>query len=215
MERAAFFDIDGTLIKDRSSERIFFRYLVEKKIVTYKDLIRYAWTFLKRLFTFKGLYVRRNKFYIKGKRYETIAAEARKCFDERISMHISRDGINEIRRLKNSGYKIILLTGTLDPIMECFKVYCNADDGIGTKLRRINGIVTGEIDGIYAYHTTKAEIVQKLAQEGSVDLAKSYAYANESIDIDFMQLVGTPVAVNADASLKRHANKNGWRIAEF
>ena len=99
--------------------------------------------------------------------------------------------------------------------MECFRAYCNADEGIGTTLKTVDGIITGEIDGLYAYHAAKAEIVQKLAQGGNIDLSKSYAFANEVIDIDFMQLVGTPVAVNPDQLLKEHAEKNNWKVVEF
>ena len=74
MEKVAIFDIDGTLIKDISSERVFFRYLLEKKIVTYRDLLRFAWVLIRKLFTFKGIYARKNKFFFKGKRYKLIAA---------------------------------------------------------------------------------------------------------------------------------------------
>lgn len=213
--KVAIFDIDGTLIKGRSSERIFFWYLVEKKIITNRDLMRYVWFFLKRLFGCKGVYVRRNKNYIRGKRYDLIVTEAQKCFDERIAPLISQKGLEEIRRLKQKGYRIILLTGTLDPLMERFKIVCGADEGIGTSLERENGIVTGEIDGIYAYHRGKTHVVESLVKEGGIDLDKSFAYANEKIDIDFMQLVGNPVAVNGDRGLTAHATRNNWRIVEF
>ena len=215
MEKVAIFDIDGTLIKDCSSERMFFRYLLEEKIITYWDLFRYVRVFLGKLFTFKGIYVRRNKFYIKGKRYDLIVDKARKCFNERIAKYISKDGVNEIKRLKESGYKIILLTGTLDPLMECFKVFCNADEGIGTSLKIVDGLITGEIDGIYAYHTGKAKIVKDLAGKNSIDLFNSYAFANEIIDVNFMKLVGNPVAVNPDQSLKNFAINKNWKIMEF
>lgn len=215
MEKVAIFDIDGTLIKDISSERVFFRYLLRNRIVTFKDLLRYAGLFLKKLFLFEGVYLRRNKSYIRGKRYELLVAEARKCFEEELSSHISKSGTDEINRLKQKGYRIILLTGTLDPIMECFKSYCCADDGIGTTLEMADGNITGRIDGIYAYHLGKADIVRKLSENGRIDLANSYAFANESIDVDFMELVGNPVAVNPDPLLKDHALKEDWRIVEF
>ena len=213
--KVAIFDIDGTLIKDISSERVFFRYLLRNKIVTFKDLLRYAGLFLIKLLLFKGVYLRRNKSYIKGKRYDLLVTEARKCFEQELLPYISKLGIDEINQLKQDGYKIILLTGTLDPLMECFKSYCGADDGIGTSLEMADGNITGRIDGIYAYHIGKADIVKKLSENGGIDLANSYAFANESIDVDFMELVGKPVAVNPDPLLNEHALKEGWRIVEF
>lgn len=215
MEKVAFFDIDGTLIKGRSSERIFFWYLIEKGIVTLRDLIRYAGIFLKKLFTFKGIYLRKNKSYIRGKDYKMIVSLAHDCFNERISKYISDVALNEIRRLRHEGYRIILLSGTLDPIMECFKRYCNADEGIATTLKMINGIITGEIDGIYAYDKGKAEILKNLVKGRQIDLSISAGYGNEYIDIPFLRMVGNPVAVNAGFLLKRHANKHKWKVMEF
>lgn len=215
MKKVAIFDIDGTIIKDISSERVFFKYLFNKRIITFKDLLRYAAMYLIKLFTFKGIYVRKNKFYIKGKKYDSIVSEAKKCFNDRLVKYISSDALEEIRILKSDGYKIILLSGTLDPLMECFKTFCKADQGIATSLKIVDGIITGEIDGIYAYHKGKTDVVRRLVNEEDIDLAKSYAYANEEIDIEFMQMAGNPVAVNADMQLKKHAGKNKWRIVEF
>lgn len=42
VKKAAIFDINGTIIKNSSSEMVFFRYLIEKGIITSKDLLRFA-----------------------------------------------------------------------------------------------------------------------------------------------------------------------------
>ncbi len=215
MKKVAYFDIDGTLLRSMSSERIFFSYLVKKKIIMYRDLARYAGMFLLKLITFQGIYARRNKSYIKGNRYEDIVSVANDCFEERISHRISKAGMDEMNRLRNEGYKITLLTGTLDPLMECFKAYCEADEGIGTTLETVDGIITGRVDGIYPYHKGKAEILENLAKRDDVDHANSYAFANEVKDIDFMQMVGNPVAVNPDNALKEFALRNSWKVVDF
>lgn len=215
MKKVAFFDIDGTLIKDISSERVFFKYLLDNRIVTITDLLRYAFMFLASIVSFKGVFARRNKYYLKGKQYDFIADEAKKCFNERIVSYISKDGIKEIERLKTDGYKIVLLSGTLDPIMECFMEFCSADEGIATTLKRKNGVIAGVIDGIYAYHSGKSDIIKRLAKEEDIDLSTAYGFGNEKIDIDFLQLLGNPVAVNADKGLESYAKESGWKIVEF
>ena len=89
MKKAAIFDIDGTILKNISSERILFRYLMKKGVVTSKDLLRFTHVFLNNLLRFKGLYVRKNKYYLKNKEYEKLVSDIYECFKEQISPHIS------------------------------------------------------------------------------------------------------------------------------
>src|SRR5574337_1790613 len=89
VKKAAIFDIDGTILRNISSERVFFRYLIEKGIVTSKDLLQFANMFLNNLLRFKGLYVRKNKYYLKNKEYEKIVSNINECFKKRISPYIS------------------------------------------------------------------------------------------------------------------------------
>ncbi|MFN3532403.1 MAG: HAD family hydrolase [Candidatus Brocadia sp.] len=215
MKKAAIFDIDGTIIKGISSERVFFRFLIEKGIITSRDLLRFANMVLNNLLRFKGLYIRKNKYYLKNKEYERIISDINECFKKRISPHISSVALEEINRLKDAGYMIILLSGTLSPFVECFKRYCNADIGVGTRLAVDEGIITGEIDGIHSYSGGKAKIVNRLAAEHNIDLSASYAYANQYVDVKFMRMVGYPVAVNASPMLRVYAKFNRWKIVEF
>lgn len=216
VKKAAIFDIDGTILKNISSERVFFRYLIDKRIVTLKDLLRLASAFINNLLSFKGLYVRKNKYYLKNKEYEKVLSNINECFKERISPHISVMALEEINRLKNAGYMIILLSGTLGPLVECFKNYCNADIGVGTNLSiDKKGIITGEIDGIHSYSSGKVKVVKRLVAEHNIDLSSSYAYANQYLDVKFMRMVGYPVAVNASPMLRLYAKFNRWNIVEF
>jgi HAD superfamily hydrolase (TIGR01490 family) len=214
--KAAIFDIDGTIIRNISSERIFFRYLLEKGLITFHDLLQFANVFFHNLLVFKGLYVRKNKYYLKNKEYEKIVSSISECFEERISPYISLAALDEIKMLKNAGYMIVLLSGTLSPFVECFKEYCNADVGIGTNLAVDDrGIITGEINGIHSYSGGKAKIVDRLVSEYKIDLSSSYAYANQYVDVKFMRMVGYPIAVNASPLLRLYAKINRWKIVEF
>ncbi|MBE7447113.1 MAG: HAD-IB family hydrolase [Planctomycetia bacterium] len=216
MEKAAIFDIDGTILKNISSERILFRYLMKKGVVTSRDLLRFAHVLLNNLLRFKGLYVRKNKYYLKNKDYEKLVSDINECFKELISPHISAAALHEINLLRKAGCMIILLSGTLSPFVECFKRYFNADIGIGTHLAIDNsGIITGEIEGIHSYSSGKAKIVKYLAAEHNIDLLSSYAYANQYADVKFMRMVGYPVAVNASPMLRLYAKINHWKIIEF
>ena len=216
VKKAAIFDIDGTILKNLSSERVFFRYLLEKKVVTFKDLLQFARVFLKNLFNLKGIYLRRNKYYLKNREYAHIVSDMDQCFQERISLHISAIALAEIARLRRDGYFIILMSGTLSPLVDCFVKRCNAHIGFGTSLGvDNNGKITGEIDGIHAYSSGKVKVLNRLAAEYNIDLSSSYAFANQYLDAKFMRMVGNPVTVNASTLLLFHAKVHKWKIMEF
>ena len=71
-KKVAFIDIDGTLIRKMSSERLFFKYLVYKRIVTPRDILRYLKVSLNRFINLEGLQLKENKHYIKGKKVDAI-----------------------------------------------------------------------------------------------------------------------------------------------
>lgn len=216
MKKAAIFDIDGTILRNISSERVFFRYLLSKRIITIKDLLQFANVFASNLLQLKGVYLRKNKYYLKNKEYEQVVSEMKECFKRHISAHISETALKEMDILKNAGYLIILLSGTLSPLVECFKKYCDADIGVGTCLAVDNeGKITGEIDGIHSYSGGKVKAVNQLVAEHNIDLSSSYAYANQYLDVKFMRMVGHPIAVNASPMLRLYANIKRWKIVEF
>lgn len=214
-KKAAFVDIDGTLIRNMSSERLFFRYLIYKGIVTPRDILRYLKVSLNRFVNLKGLQLRKNKHYLKGKKVDFIFEIAKNFFNEKISSHISKEALREIDNLRDRGYTIILLSGTPSFLVDCFKKHCNVDLGIGTTLVSENGVFTGEISGIYAYGKGKADIVKILERKYNIDLNNSYAYANKYADVKHMRLIGYPIAVNASTRLHLYAKKNNWCITKF
>lgn len=215
MIKAAIFDIDNTILKGKSSERIFIRYLREKGIITYMDILRFIFTFLVKLFSFRGLYIKNNKSYLKGKDNSVIEEAARDCFRDRVISFISREALAEIQKKRESGHVIVLLSGTLDVLIEQFKEYCGADVALGSNLERCNGRLTGELQGIHPYGCGKALVLQDLASKMQIDLSNSYGYADQYADVKFLCLLGHPVAVNADLGLKIYARIKGWSTMDF
>lgn len=215
MIKAAIFDLDNTLLKCRSSERSFFKYLVTHRILTIGDLFRLATAFLGRLFRSKSIYVRKNKFHFKGKDVEAVKNASAMFFKESLAAHISSDAMKELKQKKKDGYIIILLSATLAFLLEHFKDHCGADLAVGASLASLNGRFTGELEGVLPYGRGKEIVLKKLAEEKGIDLSESYAYADRYVDTYHMKLVGHPVAVNAQGKFLRYAKKNNWQIANF
>lgn len=215
MIKAAIFDIDHTILKGHSSERIFIRHLRERGIITPRDIIRFVLTFLTRLITLNGIYIKKNKSYLKGKDVKVLEDEAGRCFRDKIMPYISTAALREIQEKKDSGYTIVLLSGTLDILIGQFKEYCKADIAIGSNLQRVNGVLTGGLEGIHPYGRGKAKLLEELALKMEIDLKGSFAYADHFSDIKFLRMVGNPVVVNAHPALWLYAKVKGWNITDF
>ena len=215
MKKAAIFDLDNTLLKCRSSERSFFKYLVTHRIITIEDLFRFATAFLGRLFGLKGIYVRENKFHLKGKDEEVVKNASAIFFKESLAPLISPEALKELKQKKQDGYTIILLSATLGFLLKHFKDHCGADIAVGATLASQNGRFTGKLEGILPYGRGKEIVLKKLAEEQEIDLSESFAYADRYADTHHIKHVGHPVAVNARGRFLRYAKKNNWRVTNF
>lgn len=211
----AVFDIDGTLLKGSSAERIFIRHLISKgelSVVNRAHLLKhflatfpYNWTMAT-----KG-----NKFYLEGKNSNRIEELGKECFHEEIAPKISDVARRKIEEHRTCGLEIVLLSGTLDVLLSCFQEYLNADRVHGSTLRIEDGRYTGEICGIYPYGSAKAEIVRANYSPDSYDLSASYAYANHVSDLEFLELFGHSALVNPTSRLITRAKRKGIDMVFF
>jgi HAD superfamily hydrolase (TIGR01490 family) len=61
----------------------------------------------------------------------------------------------------------------------------------------------------------KVSLAEQWAGAHGIDLARSYFYSDSYNDLPMLARVGTAIAVNPDARLRRHAKKNGWAIQHW
>jgi phosphoserine phosphatase len=61
----------------------------------------------------------------------------------------------------------------------------------------------------------RANWLRKYAAQHGVNLAKSYGYGDSHADASWLELVGTPTAVNPDLGLYSLAKKKRWKVLEW
>jgi len=89
------------------------------------------------------------------------------------------------------------------------------EGAIATTSEVVDGRYTGRLDGPFVYGEGKAEAIAKLAAERGYDLRLSFSYSDSASDLPMMEMVGHPVAVNADKPLQNVAQQRGWPMVEF
>jgi HAD superfamily hydrolase (TIGR01490 family) len=212
---AAFFDVDGTLIPGTFGERIFIRYLLDNKVLTWKHLAEYVISVLSG-----GHFLRReawegNKTYLKGQRAEAIREWAEKCFRERILPRLSEVGLaaagDHIRR----AHRVFLVSASLAWLVEPLRIHLGAHGVLATRLAARNGLLTGETPEGFLYGKRKAKLLRRWISWWDVDASRSYAYSDHHSDIPLLKMVGHPVAVNPNGKLRRYAVRRGWPVKAF
>ena len=68
---------------------------------------------------------------------------------------------------------------------------------------------------MFLHGAAKAAAVRAYAAEHDVELAHASAYTDSRSDIQLLQAVGHPYAVNPDRALRRAAEASNWPILRF
>lgn len=86
---------------------------------------------------------------------------------------------------------------------------------IATESEVINGIYSGRLLSEFCYGPGKVARVRNLAEEKAYDLRLCYAYSDSRSDLPLLEMVGHPVAVNPDGTLRRIARQRNWPVVQF
>jgi HAD superfamily hydrolase (TIGR01490 family) len=215
MNTAVFFDLDKT-ISAVPTEKYFALHLFRKGIIRFKDLAQIVWETLKY-----DLYITRDfgrikrtliRIIMKNQDAGRMKAVYKEYFDNYLKSRIFPDMVQEIAVHKANNRKLVIISASLDFIVEEYCRYFGMDAFYAARLQIENNTFTGETLGRIYMGRTKHEAVQDFAVLHSIDLDKSYAYGDYIEDSHMLCLVGNPVAVNPDKKLLELASQNQWLV---
>ena len=211
---AAVFDVDGTLVAGDSLERIFLKFLWRYGELGGRDLLLLAKGAGGALAEGRSP-LRTNKAYLRGRDAGRVARLARDCFDQEIARRLLPAAISRLRWHQEAGHCVVLLSGTLNQLIEPLAERLGVCARVGTQVESAGRCLTGRISGRHLYGPAKADCLAEMNRGGLFDLPRSFAYANHYTDRHLLAMVGRPVAANPDRRLRALAGREGWMIEEF
>ena len=221
MNRAAFFDVDGTLTERPSLERRYFSALRHEWKISARNWI--AWLAeAARLAPNGGLtsVLLGNKAYLRlirstGLRANRVGEDA----------PFFPAAVECVMRHAENGERIVLVTGTLEflakQIAQRLRGELMKRDAIAeihvcaTRLEEKDGRWTGRVLGQPMFGEAKAIAVWWYAQNWKLNLAECSAYGDGALDEWMLASVGNPVAVNPDSQLRATARRQRWKIVNW
>ncbi len=119
-----------------------------------------------------------------------------------------------LREHKARGERVILLSGSFQPLLEIIAQRLGADVALGMQIEQREGRYTGRKLGPVCQGEGKAARLRAyLAEVGNdVDLSASSAYADSYFDLPVLDMVGRAVAVYPDGGLAELAAQRGWDV---
>ncbi len=209
--KLAIFDIDGTLVEG-STERRFWRYLLKRGHQGPRQVVAYLVFWLWYLPVFGRLTAKKNKAYLyklDTARVQTLAA---RFVAEEILPRLYAPAVQRLQGHLRRGDKVVLLSGTLEPIAQALAKALCVSHVRATVCRVRDGRYRAGPPEVHPFGRAKLEIAAQFAAQAGATLSEASAYGDSQHDLDLLQAVGDPVAVMPDPPLLETARGNRWLI---
>lgn len=120
--------------------------------------------------------------------------------------------LKELQDSISQGYCCILLSGAYTELLQVVAKYLGINMVIGTEMDFKDGIFDHNKKPYVVEGESKLVTLKKRIAWESVDWQASRSYANSYSDLQIMEIVGEPVAVNPEPRLLSHALDHKWRV---
>lgn len=212
MTRAAFFDMDKTLVRVNTGE-LFVRWRFRRGESGALDVARVAWWSLQYTLGLvdAGAVSRFAARSLAGRAEESFADECREWYAAMVREHLTDHARREVERRRAQGLVPVVLTGSSPYAAGPLADELGIEHVISSRLCVEGGRFTGEVAAL-CYGPSKVERADEWARAHGVDVAASAFYTDSISDLPMLERVAEPRVINPDPRLARVARARGWPI---
>jgi HAD superfamily hydrolase (TIGR01490 family) len=214
--KAAFFDVDGTLVRTNIVHAFAFYAMNQGSI------LGTAWQTARTLLSVP-LFLATDRLdrkafnelfysYYAGQSEDRLETLAEELFEDVIRPAIFSGTSRLIEGARRAGCRIVFVTGALDFTVRRLAEHLAADDLIANRMRFVHGVATGRVLPPIIEGAHKALAIRDYCVKHDLALERSFAYSDSFSDYPMLAVVGHPAAVNPDARLARVARAYEWPI---
>ncbi|MDP1712820.1 MAG: HAD-IB family hydrolase [Candidatus Nanopelagicaceae bacterium] len=219
-KRAAFFDVDNTLIRG-SSLYFLGRGMYQRGFFSKRDISRFVLANLRFRLTGKENPEEMKRWqkaatdFIGGHRVDDIAIMAQEVYDEYVSPALWQGTIDIAQTHLSNGEEVWLVTAAPLDLAHLISERLGFTGALGSRAEIKDGLYTGAMSGNLLHGKEKAIAIAELAIEREFDLGNCYAYSDSHNDLPLLLAVGHPSVINPDAVLRIRALREKWPIHDF
>ena len=219
MAAAAFYDMDGTLVRTNLVHAFAFNARNQQGVV--RSALKTVATLVSvPMFMAADFYNRRlfnDLFFIryKGESEDRLRFLAQELFDTVIKPSIFPGAYELIDKSRQLGLRQVLVTGALDLTVQPLAKHLKIDDYVTNRLEFVDGYATGRLLPLVMAAATKASWMRIYAEKEKLNLSDCYSYSDSMSDLPMLSVVGHPTAVNPDIRLRNTALQHDWPILDL
>ena len=219
-KRAAFFDVDNTLVRG-SSLYFLGRGMYQRGFFTKADITRFVVANLRFRLTGTEKKEEIEKFqnaatsFVSGHKIEEILKLGEEIYDEFVSPKLWQGTCSIANSHMARGEEVWLVTAAPQDLANIIAQRLGLTGALGSKVVSKDGVYTGQLDGKLLHGSEKAVAITAIAKEHGFDLEECFAYSDSHNDLPLLMAVGNPSAINPDAVLRIRALAEGWPIHDF
>jgi len=212
----AFFDLDLTLIS-KVSGKILMQQAYKNGILSTNHIFQgIAFSILHKFNLMNPDRIMEKMVNnLKGLSESTIKKLVNKIFDNQFKSSIRKKSFDEIKQHKSNHGKTVILSASLPYICEPLKEILEMDDIICSSLEVKDGYFTGKPNGGFCYGQEKYYRAIQYCEENNFSFTDAYFYSDSISDLPLLQVVGNPMCVCPDASLRQIAERSSWTICDW
>ena len=110
------------------------------------------------------------------------------------------------------GHVLLIVTATNAFITRPIASRLGIEHLLACEGEKIDGVYTGEPQGVPSYHEGKVTRVNSWLAENGLSLDGAWFYSDSHSDLPLLQIVDNPVAVDPDPILRAQAQQRGWPV---
>lgn len=199
MKKLAIFDIDYTITKKETLMELFkYAIKIDKKNIRF--LPRAIFCGIMYMLKLYDERMVKEKFlkFIDGIKEKDLEMLVKKFYNERLKAILYEDALNMMKKLKNEGYDIYLISASPEFYVKEFYDIKEVDKIIGTKFDFTNGIFSRKMEGENCKGEEKVRRLKEVLKDEKVDVdfSQSYMFSDSLSDKPLLDLVGKPYLIN-------------------
>jgi len=145
---------------------------------------------------------------------ELIRADSVEMFNHLLLAKSFPAGMARVRAHRALGHRTVLITGALDFVVEPMRPLF--DEVVCASLGEdAEGRFTGRLEKLPPTGEARALVLAEYADAQGLDLGEAVAYADSASDLQLLECVGFPVAVNPETKLATIARRRGWHVEHW
>lgn len=211
---ASYFDVDGTLVSTNLVHPTLYYLLNQSTPI--RTAQRLGRALLRAPSMIAAEFVDRRLFNellfssYQGMSEDRLVLLADEVFDKVIRPSLYPFALSLIRKSRDAGHEIVLVSGALDFILRLVADHLGGATCIANRLEMKDGIATGKLLMPVVAGPEKARLVREHARKHGHDLDECFAFSDSYSDVPMLSVVGHPAAVNPDKRLSLLAKAYSW-----